>query len=150
MALTLKTMSNRLISTDNDKATILVRLMVGVVFLSEGYQKIRFAESLGVGRFRKIGIPAPEFFAPIVGTVELICGGFILFGMLTRLAAIPLIIIMLMAIATTKAPILVNDGFWKMLHESRTDWAMLLGSLFLLIKGGGKWSIDRKQIQSKY
>jgi putative oxidoreductase len=143
-------MSNRLNSTDNDKATILVRLMVGAVFLSEGYQKIRFAESLGVGRFRKIGIPAPELLAPFVGTVELFCGAFVLFGMITRVAVIPLIIIMLVAIATTKAPILVNDGIWKMLHESRTDWAMLLGCIFLLIKGGGKWSMDSKLMHSKY
>jgi uncharacterized membrane protein YphA (DoxX/SURF4 family) len=143
-------MSNRLIATDNDKATILVRLMVGAIFLSEGYQKIRFPESLGVGRFRKIGIPAPEYLAPFVGITELVCGGFVLFGMFTRLAVVPLIIIMLMAIATTKVPLLVNDGIWKMLHESRTDWAMLLGSIFLLIKGGGRWSFDSKQIQSKY
>ena len=137
------------ISTDNDKATILVRLMVGVVFLSEGYQKIRFAESLGAGRFSKIGIPAPEFVGPFTGTIEMMCGLFVLFGMRTRFAAIPLIFIMLVAIATTKAPILINDGFWKMLHESRTDWAMLLGCIFLLIKGGGKWSFDEKFVQPK-
>lgn len=137
-------MSNRLISTDNDKATILVRLMVGAVFLSEGIQKFLFADSLGAGRFRKIGIPAPDFFGPFTGTFEIVCGLFVLMGLLTRFAVIPLITIMLVAIFTTKATILANDGFWKMLHESRTDWAMLLGSIFLLIKGGGQWSIDNK------
>jgi uncharacterized membrane protein YphA (DoxX/SURF4 family) len=134
----------RYISTDNDKATILIRLMVGAVFLSEGIQKFLFAESLGAGRFRKIGIPAPDFFGPFTGSFEIACGLFVLAGLLTRFAVIPLIIIMLVAISTTKATIIANDGIWKMLHDSRTDWAMLLGSLFLLFKGGGQWSIDNK------
>ena len=142
-------MSTRLIATDNDKATILVRFIVGAVFLSEGIQKFLFADSLGAGRFRKIGIPAPEFFGPFTGAFEITCGLFVLLGLLTRFAVIPLITIMLVAIATTKATIVINDGVWKMLHDSRTDWAMLLGSIFLLIKGGGKWSIDNKLVQPK-
>lgn len=137
------------ISTDDDKATILVRLMVGAVFLSEGIQKFLFADSLGAGRFRKIGIPAPDFFGTFTGSFEIICGLFVLFGLLTRFAVVPLIIIMLVAISTTKAAIIANDGVWKMLHDSRTDWAMLLGSIFLLIKGGGKWSFDNKLQQPK-
>lgn len=51
---------------------------------------------------------------------------------------------MLVAIATTKAEVLADKGFWEMMHGSRTDWAMLLGSIFLLIKGGGYWSMDKK------
>jgi uncharacterized membrane protein YphA (DoxX/SURF4 family) len=51
---------------------------------------------------------------------------------------------MLTAIATTKIPILLNDGFWKMAHEARTDWSMLLGLIFLLIMGAGRWSVDGK------
>lgn len=142
-------MLTKYISTDDDKTTILVRLMVGVVFLSEGIQKFLFANSLGVGRFRRIGIPAPEFFGPFTGTFEITCGLFVLIGFLTRFAVIPLIIIMLVAISTTKATIMADAGIWKMLHESRTDWAMLLGSIFLLIKGGGKWSFDNKLQQPK-
>ena len=139
----------KFISTDKDKATILIRLMVGVVFLSEGIQKFIFAGSLGSGRFKKIGIPNPEFFGPFVGTFEITCGILILIGLLTRFAAIPLIIIMLVAIGTTKASVLANEGFWEMLHGGRTDWCMLLGSIFLLIKGGGKWSLDNSIAQSK-
>jgi len=66
----------------------------------------------------------------------------LLVGLLTRLSAIPLIIDMLVAIATTKVPILLKDGFWAMAHEARTDWSMLLGLIFLLIFGGGVWSLD--------
>ncbi|WP_315816785.1 DoxX family protein [Paraflavitalea speifideaquila] len=79
-----------------------------------------------------------------MGSFEIICAVLVLAGLLTRLAAIPLLIIMLVAIATTKAAVLVNDGFWEMMHGSRTDWAMLLGSIFLIVRGGGKWSLDRK------
>lgn len=141
-------MNRNIINTDNQSTTILIRLMVGAVFLSEGIQKFLFADKLGAGRFAKIGIPNPDFFGPFVGCFEILCGGLILLGLFTRLAAIPLIIIMLVTVATTKAEVLAKDGFWEMMHGSRTDWAMLLGSIFLLIKGGGKWSID-KQIQHK-
>ncbi|MDQ3552398.1 MAG: DoxX family protein [Bacteroidota bacterium] len=116
--------------------------MVGAVFLSEGIQKFLFASKLGAGRFAKIGLPNPDFFGPFVGTVEIMCGTLILLGLFTRLAAIPLIIIMLVAMATTKTEVFANEGFWAMLHGSRTDWSMFLGSIFLLIKGGGRWSVD--------
>jgi putative oxidoreductase len=80
---------------------ILIRLIVGGVFLSEGIQKFLFPDENGVGRLAKIGIPSPEFTAPFVGVVEIVCGVLILFGLLTRLAAIPLIIDMLVAIIST-------------------------------------------------
>jgi uncharacterized membrane protein YphA (DoxX/SURF4 family) len=123
-------------------AVILVRLVVGSVFLSEGIQKFLFPVALGVGRFVKIGIPIPEFTAPFVAVVEIVCGILILVGLFTRLASIPLIVNMLVAIYSTKIPILMEKGFWAMAHEARTDWSMLLGSVFLLIAGGGRWSID--------
>ncbi len=137
-------MFNKIIYTDNSKTTILIRLIVGSVFLSEGIQKFLFPAIRGAGRFEKIGLPSPEFLGSFVGTFEILCGALILLGLLTRLASIPLIIIMLVAIATTKAEVLADKGFWEMMHGSRTDWSMLLGSIFLLIKGGGYWSVDNK------
>jgi putative oxidoreductase len=124
-------------------ATLFIRMIVGCVFLTEGIQKFLFSEALGVGRFIKIGIPAPEVMAPFVGVVEIVCGILVLIGLFTRLAAIPLIINMLVAISTTKIPILLEKGFWAMAHEARTDWCMILGSLFLLFIGAGRWSIDK-------
>jgi uncharacterized membrane protein YphA (DoxX/SURF4 family) len=135
-------MMKKILVTDHSAATILIRLMVGLVFLSEGIQKFLFAETLGVGRFFKIGLPYPEFLAPFTAFFEITAGSLVLLGFFTRLAAIPLLIIMVVAISSTKIPILLQDGLWKMLHESRTDWAMLLGSIFLIIKGGGRWSMD--------
>ena len=123
---------------------ILIRLAVGAVFLSEGIQKFLFPASLGVGRFTKIGIPAPEIMASFVGVVEIGCGALLILGLLTRLAAMALIINMLVAIFSTKIPILIKSGFWAMAHEARTDYTMLLGCLFFLIVGAGHWSVDAR------
>jgi uncharacterized membrane protein YphA (DoxX/SURF4 family) len=139
--------------------TILIRLMIGLfVFVPEGIQKLIFAEILGAGRFAKIGIPSPEFLGPFVGMVEIVCGGLIILGLYTRLAAIPLIVIMLVAIASTKIPILLGHdywifhvqklpryGFWSMAHEARLDFVMLLGCLYMLIVGAGRWSLDARR-----
>jgi uncharacterized membrane protein YphA (DoxX/SURF4 family) len=123
-------------------SVILVRLLVGWVFFSEGVQKFLFPAALGVGRFAEIGIPAPHFFAPFVGVVEIVCGLLVIVGFLTRLAAIPLVIDISVAIATTKIPMLAKDGFWATMHEARTDLCMLLGSLFLIAVGSGRLSLD--------
>lgn len=131
------------LQTDNDTTTIIIRVIVGVIFLSEGVQKFILPLERGAGRFEKIGFYYPEFFSSLVGTFEIVCGILVIIGLLTRLAVIPLIYIMLIALSTTKYKLFMATGFWNLLHESRTDWAMLLSSIFLLIKGGGKWSIDK-------
>ena len=125
-------------------AVLLIRLSVGAVFLSEGIQKFLFPAEIGAGRFAKIGLPSPEILGPFVGAVEIFCGLMVLFGLLTRLAVIPLIVVMLVALLSTKIPILLDKGFWSMAHESRTDYAMLLGSIFLLVVGSGPWSVDAR------
>jgi uncharacterized membrane protein YphA (DoxX/SURF4 family) len=139
-------MIKRILATDNSKTTILIQLIVGTVFLSEGIQKFLFADLRGAGRFEKIGLPNPEFLGAFVSTFEIVCGLFILLGFLTRLSVLPTIAIMIVAFVTTKGEIFQEKGVWEMLHGSRTDWSMLLGSVFLLIKGGGAWSIDKSLI----
>lgn len=131
-------------TTQAPAATLLIRLSVGLIFLSEGIQKFLYPEALGVGRFAKIGIPWPAFSAPFVGGSEISCGLLLVVGLLTRLAAIPMIVDMLVAIATTKIPLLLQTGFWSMAHEARTDCAMLLGAIFLLLVGAGSWSLDAR------
>lgn len=140
---------DKLLTTRAPSATILIRLMAGSVFLSEGIQKFLFPDQLGVGRFVKIGIPSPEVLAPLVGCFEIVCGSLLLLGLLTRLAAVPLIVIIGVAISTTKIPILMSSGFWTMAHEARTDFSMLLGCLFLLIAGAGCWSVDSWIVRRK-
>ncbi|HLG15685.1 MAG TPA: DoxX family protein [Blastocatellia bacterium] len=132
------------LATDAPAAVILIRVAVGGVFFSEGIQKFLFQDELGAGRFTRIGIPAPQVTAPLVGVFEIACGALILLGLLTRVAAIPMIVDMLVAIATTKVPTLLKNGFWSMAHEARTDWAMLLGSILLLVIGAGGWSLDAR------
>ena len=137
-------MWKRLTLTNASAAVALIRLMVGAVFVSEGLQKFLFPDQLGVGRFLKIGLPMPELLAPFVGTCEILCGSLVLLGLLTRLAVIPLLVIMAVALTTTKWPMLAAQGFWAMAHEARTDGSMSLGSLYLLLVGAGRWSLDAR------
>lgn len=139
------------------RGIVLVRLMVGTVFLTEGLQKFLLPAVRGPGRFEAIGFPNPAFWGYLVGVFETACGLLVLVGAGTRLAAMPLLVIMVVALVTTKAPVLTGQGFgpfeprelsrygfFSFTHESRTDWAMLLGSLFLILTGGGPWSVDRR------
>ncbi len=121
---------------------LLVRMIVGAVFLTEGIQKFLYPDALGVGRFMKIGIPAPEVMAPFVGVVEIVCGALVLAGLFTRIASLLLFIDIFVAISTTKIPLLIEKGFWVAAHEARTDWSMLLGTLVLILVGAGRWSLD--------
>lgn len=83
----------RILRTSAPESVALIRSVVGAVFLSEGIQKFLLANDLGVGRFIKIGIPAPQVMAPLVGVIEIVCGTVIILGLFTRLAAIPLSLI---------------------------------------------------------
>ncbi|PKP46715.1 MAG: DoxX family protein [Bacteroidetes bacterium HGW-Bacteroidetes-11] len=131
-----------IIGSSNDYKSLIPRLIVGLVFLSEGIQKFLFPDLVGAGRFAKIGFENAEFLATFVATFEIICGIMMLLGLLTRLSSVPLLIIMATAIVTTKIPKLYNDGFWTMAHDSRTDFAMTLLLIYLIIYGAGKLSMD--------
>lgn len=124
---------------------LLVRVMVGWVFLSEGIQKFLFPATLGAGRFAKIGIPAPQFTGPFVGAVEIVCGVMLIFGFLTVLATIPLLIDILVAISTTKLSVLGKQGFWATMHDGRTDFCMLLGLVAIALLGAGSLSFDNRR-----
>jgi putative oxidoreductase len=136
-------------------ATILIRLMVGSVFLAEGLQKFLYPAEVGAGRFARIGIPSPDMMAPLVGVVESVSGVLVLLGLFTRAAVLPLLAVMAVALVTTKLPILLGSdlgpfrvrqlpyyGFWGFAHETRTDFSMIMGSLFLLFVGPGRLSLD--------
>ena len=144
-----------LFPTKAPAATVLIRLLVGGVFLAEGIQKFLYPSEFAVGRFAKIGLPAPQITAPFVGACETICGALVILGLLTRLAALVLSIDICVAILSTKISVLLGHaiwgfslpnlpryGFWSLMHEARTDFSMWLGSLVLLVVGAGKLSID--------
>jgi uncharacterized membrane protein YphA (DoxX/SURF4 family) len=144
-----------LLSSDAPAATVLIRILVGAVFVSEGIQKFLFPAELGAGRFARIGLPMPEVLGPFVGGVEIVAGALVLLGLLTRPAALVLLVNISVAILSTKVPILLGHGFWlftlpklsrygfwSMAHEARTDFCMWLGCLFLILVGAGRLSLD--------
>jgi putative oxidoreductase len=144
-----------LFATKASAATFLIRIVVGGVFLAEGILKFFYPADLGAGRFARIGIPRPEAMGPFVAGVEIVCGALLIFGLLTRLAAIVLWIEISVAILSTKIPILLGRGFWgfsleklphygflSMIHQARADFAMWFGAFFLLLVGAGAWSFD--------
>jgi putative oxidoreductase len=133
-----------ILRTNAPAATIVVRFLVGLVFFLEGIKKFLFAAQWGAGRFARIGIPHPQLTGPFVGAVEIICGLLLLMGLLARLASLLLLIDISVAILTTKIPLLLRSGFWPMEAEARTDYAMLLGLIFLLIVGAGSVSLDHR------
>jgi uncharacterized membrane protein YphA (DoxX/SURF4 family) len=124
---------------------VLIRLAAGVIFLTQGILKF-IDPNLGVVRFARIGFPHPYFTAHFVGTFEIVCGFLVLLGLWTRAAAVPLLMVISTAIATTKVPELfrASQGFWYMVSDARTDFAMFCSLVFLILMGGGAWSLDAR------
>ena len=124
-------------------SNFLIRLAVGLIFFTQGILKF-IDPNMGVARFTRIGFSHPYFTAHFVGTFEIACGLLVLLGLWTRLAALPLLIVISTAIATTKIPELfrVNQGIWFMVSDARTDFAMFCCLLFLIVAGPGAWSLD--------
>jgi uncharacterized membrane protein YphA (DoxX/SURF4 family) len=122
---------------------ILIRLAVGLIFFTQGILKYTDLK-MGVLRFARIGFSHPDFTARFVGTFEIVCGLLVLLGLWTRIAAVPLLIVISTAIATTKIPELFrpNEGFWFTVSDARTDFAMFCSLLFLILLGGGAWSAE--------
>lgn len=131
--------------TAGPASIFLIRLAVGLIFFTQGILKFTDPH-MGVDRFARIGFPEPYFTSRFVGTFEIICGLLVLFGLRTRAASVPLLIIICTAIATTKIPELIRpaQGFWFMVSDARTDFAMLCSLIFLIIAGGGAFSVDSR------
>ena len=129
---------------------LLIRLAVGLIFFTQGILKY-IDPHMGVIRFTKIGFSHPDFLAHFVGAFEITCGVLVLVGLWTRLASIPLLIVISTAIASTKVPELFrsNQGFWFMVSDARTDFAMLCCLLFLILSGGGTWAFDARHAQER-
>ena len=145
---------------DGPSAAILLRFMAGGVFLWEGILKFVYTNQ-GVGRFTKIGIPAPSAMATFVAVLEIVGGVLLITGFLTRLIAVPFIIEMVVAMLSTKIALYLGTsplplppappqiGFWAVLHEIRSDYAQIMTIIFLLIVGPGRWSIDALMARAK-
>ena len=129
--------------TEAPRSVLLVRIAVGVIFFTQGVLKY-IDPNMGVVRFTRIGFSHPYFAAHFVGTFEILCGLLLLLGIGTRLTSIPLLVVIMTAITTTKVPELfrANQGFWYMVSDARTDFAMFCSLIFLISVGGGSWSLD--------
>jgi putative oxidoreductase len=146
-------------ATTAPPATVLIRLMAGAVFVSEGILKFVYTNQ-GVGRFGKLGFPFPEATATFVGVFEIVGGACLIFGLFTRLVAIGFSIEMIVAMLTTKITLFLGTsplplpasppklGIWAVLHEIRSDWAQLMCCVFLIIVGAGARSLDARRAQS--
>ncbi|MGO9055839.1 MAG: DoxX family protein [Candidatus Binataceae bacterium] len=136
-------MKKLLVPSCSVKSVIFIRLAVGLIFFTQGILKY-IDPHMGTLRFAKIGFPFPGFTAHFVGAFEIACGLMVLIGLFTRIAGIPLLIVILTAIATTKIPELFRpgQGFWFTVSDARTDFAMTMGLLFLISAGPGAWSLD--------
>jgi len=128
---------------------ILIRVVVGLVFLTEGVLKFVYPGELGWGRFAHIGLPYPHVLAPFVGAVEIAAGGALILNLYAGDAALLLLMVILTAIFTTKAPILLGHplgkfaapkldhyGLLSFIHEARTDLCMLFGLVAILLDSG--------------
>jgi uncharacterized membrane protein YphA (DoxX/SURF4 family) len=141
---------------------ILIRAIVGLVFLTEGILKFVRPEELGWGRFAGIGLPYPQILAPIVGGTEIVAGAAVLLNFFAGDAAILLLVVAVSALVTTKLPILMGRplgpftlaklphyGWLSFLHEARLDLCMLFASLAVLIDSGQRIGRRRQWYQSK-
>jgi putative oxidoreductase len=138
----------------------LVRVIVGLVFLTEGILKFTLPGELGSGRFAHIGFPLPYILAPLVGAVEIIAGVALMLGLYAGDAALLLLIVILTAVLTTKVPILLGHrlgrfepprlnhyGVFAFLHESRTDLCMLFGCVAILLDSGIQLGLKKRSFQ---
>lgn len=143
-------------ATTAPRATVVIRLMAGAVFVSEGILKFVYANQ-GVGRFTKLGFPMPGTIATAIALFEIIGGALLISGLFTRLVAIGFSFEMIVAMLTTKIALYLGtsplappaappiSGPWAVLHESRSDWAQLLCCVFLALVGAGAMSLDARR-----
>jgi uncharacterized membrane protein YphA (DoxX/SURF4 family) len=140
----------------------LVRAIVGLVFVLEGVLKFLLPQELGVGRFAMIGLPFPHQLAPLVGGVEIGAGAAVLLNFYAGDAALPLLVVIVGALVSTKFPILMGRplgpfavaklnhyGLLSFLHEARVDLCMLFGLVAILIDSGIRMGRRRPWYQSK-
>lgn len=154
------TLSERLLQTqlfqrEVSPWAIILRIGVGLIFLTEGLNKFIHPSERGSGRFMELGFPAPELVANAIGIVEIIAGSMLLMGFLTRFAAIFLLGVALNAIILTKIPVLIGApigpftgvdadffGITGFMYEARLDFLNFMATLYLVAAGPDQRSLD--------
>lgn len=114
------------------------RLTLGVIFIGSGWGKLQNLAKV-TEFFGELGIPAPAFNAVLVSSAELVCGALLLIGLLSRLAAIPLMVTMTVAILTAKRDALHSLADLVGFEE----WTYIVLALWIAVAGAGPLSVDR-------
>lgn len=141
--------------TETSASTTLIRCVSGIIAAIGGVQTFLFPQMRSDSRFAEIGFPAPRTIATCAGIVWIEVGVLIVLGVVIRNAVLALVIAFIVTITSTKIPVLFTYGYWLFTPEGssynalwgflsawRTDFAMLLGSVYVLIVGAGAWSLD--------
>lgn len=140
-------MINHLIGYHPSFSALVLRLVLGMIFIAHGYPKL-FKKDFGPqgfsGFLKSVGVPAPLLFAYVVGTVEFFGGILLILGLFTRLSAIVIAINMIVAMWKVKFKTgmisKVMEGGWVGGYE--LDLALLAMAFVLTILGAGKFSLD--------
>ncbi len=143
-----KGIMTRILQTSNDGKMVFVRMIAGVVFVSEGIQKYLVVSLLGPSYFQDIGFGHPMFWSYFTGSFEIVCGLLVIAGLFTRIAAVPLLTIMITAYFTAKLPVLLDKGFLSFAQVYRVDYALTILIIMLLVYGAGRWSVDLRILRS--
>jgi putative oxidoreductase len=141
---------------------ILIRGIVGLMFLLEGFLKFAIPSEFGAGRFAELGLPSPDLLAPFVGGIEMLGGAAMLFNLFAGDAALALLLVILTALATTKMPILLGHrfgpfplpplahyGWLSFLHESRAEICVTFVLIAVLIDSGVRMGRRRQWYQGE-
>jgi putative oxidoreductase len=120
-----------------------VRIVVGWVFLWSGWEKLQILPRM-IENFRSWGIPAPEIVTPFVSGVEFVGGLLLLVGLLTRFAAVPMMIVMLIAIVAAKAGQV--DSLETLLGFEEVSYFVMFA--WLAIAGPGPISLDHLVVRA--
>lgn len=120
---------------------LIARIAVGWVFVEAGWGKLHNLENV-TNYFRELGIPAPEIQAPMASVTELVCGALLMLGLFTRLAALPLIVVMCVAIWTAQHEYLTSAKSWSDLF-ALSEFLYIALLTWLAVYGGGFLSADR-------
>ncbi|MEO5817063.1 MAG: DoxX family protein [Gemmatimonadaceae bacterium] len=119
-------------------ALAIMRVVVGIVFIAHGYQKLFVSGLAGITEgFAKMGTPMPTITAPLVTFLELFGGIGLVIGLLTRLIALGLVFDMLGAIFLVH---LANGFFLPAGYEFVL--MLMVASLALFVGGPGRFSVD--------
>lgn len=127
-------------------ALLVLRVVIGAVFIAHGAQKLFFYGFAGTsGSFAQMGVPLPDLAGPLVGLIEFVGGIALVLGIATRIAAVLLAIDMIVAVFLVHLPfgIFAADGGYEL------PLALIGGAVAVILAGAGRYSLDAVVVTRK-